>query len=228
MDIMDTLPTVRVSAYYCARFLMRTILIIAGLSMLAACGTSPSNTDSSNVSNAANANSSSSTGGLTVVDVPQRIKDMMASRGEQDQAMPTLKILQPEANSSLTSSTVKVKLELGGDLRGTKPHKDPETQTENHIPVILDNQPYEAYYNLDEPFELRNVADGDHTLRVFPSRPWHESYKNLGAFQMVKFSVKNGGGDASKPATTNSGQQMSNANTNANESTHPEGTDMAH
>ena len=137
---------------------------------------------------------------------------MMASRGEQDQAAPTLKIIEPAANSTISSSTVKVKLELGGDLKGYKPHKDPETGMGNHIHVILDNQPYEAYYNLDEPFELRNVADGEHTLRVFPSRPWHESYKNLGAFQMVKFSVKNGGADVNKPATTNSGQQMSNAN----------------
>lgn len=88
-----------------------------------------------------------------------------------------------------------------------------ETHTGNHIHVILDNQPYEAYYNLDQEFELKNVADGDHTLRVFPSRPWHESYKNDGAFQMVKFSVKNGGAESDKPATTNSGEQMSNTNT---------------
>jgi hypothetical protein len=94
--------------------------------------------------------------------------------------------------------------------------------------VILDNQPYEAYYNLDQEFELRNVADGEHTLRVFPSRPWHESYKNPGAFQMVKFNVRNGGADATKPATTNSGQQMSNAkaNSNANATPATEGKDM--
>jgi hypothetical protein len=55
---------------------------------------------------------------------------------------------------------------------------------------------------------LRNVAEGKHTLRVFPSRPWHESYKNDGAFQMVEFTVK-GGGDASKPTTTKDGQKMS-------------------
>ncbi len=72
----------------------------------------------------------------------------------------------------------------------------------NHIHVILDNQPYEAYYELGQPFELRNVSEGKHTLRVFPSRPWHESYKNDGSFQMVSFTVK-GGGDASKPTTTN-------------------------
>jgi hypothetical protein len=96
----------------------------------------------------------------------------------------------------------------------------------NHIHVILDNQPYEAYYNLDHEFELRNVTDGEHTLRVFPSRPWHESFKNEGAFQMVKFSVKNGGADANKPATTNSGQQLSNANSNSNAAPTPEGKDM--
>jgi len=94
--------------------------------------------------------------------------------------------------------------------------------------VILDNQPYEAYYELGQPFELRNVADGDHTLRVFPSRPWHESFKNNGAFQMVKFTVKSGGAEANKPATTNAGQQMSNANTNSNANAGPprEGKDM--
>ena len=76
--------------------------------------------------------------------------------------------------------------------------------------MILDNEPYEAYYELNQgPFELRNVSEGWHTLRVFPSRPWHESYKNDGAFQMVEFTVK-GGGDASKPTTTNSGDKMAN------------------
>src|SRR5205823_3482797 len=66
--------------------------------------------------------------------------------------------------------------------------------------------------------ELRNVTEGKHTLRVFPSRPWHESYKNAGAFQMVTFTVK-GGGDASKPTTTGTGEKMADnknaTNTNA-------------
>jgi hypothetical protein len=123
-----------------------------------------------------------------------------------------------------------VKLNISGDLKGYTPHKDPETQMGNHIHVILDNQPYEAYYNLEQEFELRNVADGEHTLRVFPSRPWHESYKNEGAFQMVKFTVKGGGADANKPATTNSGQQMSNSNVNSNSNANvappKEGKDM--
>lgn len=145
---------------------------------------------------------------LTVVDRPQNIKDLMAQRGEQDAAKPTLKILEPKADSVINSSTVKVKLELGGDLKGYKPGMNPETHTGNHIHIILDNQPYEAYYNLEQEFELRNVADGEHTLRVFPSRPWHESYKNEGAFQIIKFTVKNGGADNSKPTTTAEGNTM--------------------
>jgi hypothetical protein len=200
---------------------MRSIAFIFIAVLLSACGAPPANTtNTSNVSNAANSSPAAQT--LTVVDTPQRIKDMMAARGEQDSAQPTLKIVEPAANSTVNSSTVKVKLEISGDLKGYKPHKDPQTQMGNHIHVILDNQPYEAYYNLDQEFELRNVADGEHTLRVFASRPWHESYKNSGSFQMVKFSVKNGGGDNTKPATTNTGQQMSNANAAPT----PEGKDM--
>ena len=144
---------------------------------------------------------------LTVVPRPQKIVDLMKARGEQDEAKPTLKIATPAKNATINGSTVAVKLDLSGDLKGYKPHKDPATGKGNHIHVILDNQPYEAYYELDQPFELRNVTEGKHTLRVFPSRPWHESYKNEGAFQMVEFTVK-GGGDASKPTTTKDGQTM--------------------
>lgn len=148
---------------------------------------------------------------LTVASRPQSILDLMKSRGEQDEAAPALKIVTPAADAVIAGSKVEVKLTLNGDLKGYMPHKDPATGKGNHIHVILDNEPYEAYYELGQPFELRNVAEGKHTLRVFASRPWHESYKNDGSFQMVTFTVK-GGGDASKPTTTGSGQTMANAN----------------
>lgn len=147
---------------------------------------------------------------LTIVPRPQKIVDLMKARGEQDAAKPTLKITVPAGNATINGSTVEVKLELSGDLKGYMPHKDPATGKGNHIHVILDNQPYEAYYEINQPFELRNVSEGKHTLRVFPSRPWHESYKDEGAFQMVEFTVK-GGGDASKPTTTKDGKTMADA-----------------
>jgi hypothetical protein len=170
------------------------------------------NAGSANASASPAASPSPAAQTLSEVERPQKVKDMMAQRGDEDNATPKLKIVEPKEGASVKGSTVKLKLDLSGDLKGYKPHKDPETGMGNHIHVILDNEPYEAYYNLDQPFELRNVAAGPHTIRVFPSRPWHESYKNDGAFQMVTFKVE-GGGDASKPTTTNAGEKMAdNAN----------------
>lgn len=160
-------------------------------------------------------------GHLTEVPRPQTIAELMKSRGEQENAAPNLRVIEPANGATVSSSTVKVRLELGGDLKGYKPMKDMVSGMGNHIHVILDNQPYEAYYNLEQEFELRNVADGEHTLRFFPSRPWHESYKNAGAFQIIRFTVQNGGGDATKPTTTNSNQMMSNGGVKSNSNANP-------
>jgi hypothetical protein len=159
---------------------------------------------------------------LNVVPRPQTILNLMKERGAQDVAKPVLKIVAPAKDAVINGSTVQVKLGLSGELLGYKPHKDPTTGKGNHIHVILDNEPYEAYYELDQPFELRNVMAGKHTVRVFASRPWHESYKNDGSFQMVAFTVK-GGGDVTKPTTTGSGQTMANNNAAASPSPAREG-----
>lgn len=208
---------------------IKFLTLVGALAALTACDTPTNTTTNTNsnrgnvtVSNNSNANSAPVAQNLSEVPRPKKIEDEMAARGEQDKAAPTLTVVEPKNGATVNSSTVKVKLSLSGDLKGYKPMMNMETKMGNHIHVILDNQPYEAYYNLDQEFELRNVSDGEHTLRFFPSRPWHESYKNEGAFKMVKFTVKNGGADTSKPATTNANQTMSNANATAT----PEGKDM--
>ena len=148
----------------------------------------------------------------------------MKARGEQDNAAPILKIISPANGETINGSVVELTVTLSGDLKGYAPHKDPASGKGNHIHVIFDNQPYEAYYELGQPFQLRNVIAGKHTLRVFPSRPWHESYKNDGAFQLVTFTVKNGG-DASKP-TTAAAQTLANNNSSTVPSAR-EGKDVA-
>jgi hypothetical protein len=203
----------------------RTLLSVALLAFVVAGLGACASTDNSNSNTTATTNVSSPTAtpspaaqNLTVVERPQKIKDQMGQRGEQDKAAPALSFASPREGATITGSTVEVKFNLSGDLKGYKPMKDPQTQMGNHIHVILDNQPYEAYYDLSQPFELRNVTEGKHTLRVFASRPWHESYKNASAFQMVSFNVK-GGGDATRPTTTATGQKMAdNKNANANAS----------
>jgi hypothetical protein len=200
--------------------LSRFVLVACALALsaagLAGCSSDMNaNTANANSNAGATASPTPAVQALSVVERPQKIKDQMAQRGEQDSASPALTIAEPKEGATVNGSTVKVTLKLAGDLKGYQPHKDPSTGMGNHIHVILDNQPYEAYYELGHPFELRNVSEGQHTLRVFASRPWHESYKNDGSFQMVSFTVK-GGGDASKPTTTATGQTMANSANSSN------------
>ncbi len=206
--------------------ILRSIPFLALATLLAGCGQEPG-VNQTNVSNTNTTGSPTpAVQNLTVTDRPASIKEQMAARGQQDEAQPTLQALEPKAGATIASSTVKVRLSVSGDLKGYMPGMDHATKMGNHIHVILDNQPYEAYYNLDQEFELRNVSDGEHTLRVFPSRPWHESYKNEGAFRMVTFTVKNGGADTTKPTTSGTGNTMANAASNANTASTPEGKAM--
>lgn len=197
-----------------SRLLLVVSLLAASAFGLAGCSSDMNaNTANANANANAAASPTPAAQALSQVERPQKLKDQMTQRGEQDAAQPALTVVEPKEGATVQGSTVKLSLKLAGDLKGYQPHKDPSTGMGNHIHVILDNQPYEAYYELGQPFELRNVSEGAHTLRVFPSRPWHESYKNDGAFQLVSFTVK-GGGDASRPTTTSTGQKMAD-NSNA-------------
>ena len=199
-------------------YLACTLLLSGALAFSSCSGVENANSNTTATTNATpRVVAASPTGqNLTLVERPQKIKDLMAARGEQDMAKPALKFVSPRNGETITSSTVGVKLDISGDLKGYKPMKDPSTGMGNHIHVILDNQPYEAYYDLSQPFELRNVADGKHTLRVFASRPWHESYKNPESFQIVAFAVKGGSANAAKPTTTKTGEVMADNKNAAN------------
>jgi hypothetical protein len=51
-----------------------------------------------------------------------------------------------------------------------------------HVHVIVDNEPYLAFYDASKPLPIGKLAAGAHTIRVFPSRSYHESVKHSGAF----------------------------------------------
>jgi hypothetical protein len=126
---------------------------------------------------------------LSIVSRPPAIVEMMKARGAQDEAMPIVTIVSPASGSIVSGPDVAVRMSLSGDLKGYHLSRDPASGMGNHLHVILDNEPYEACFDLSQPFLLQKVAPGKHTLRVLASRPWHESYKNSGAFQMVSFTV---------------------------------------
>ncbi|MDH3492908.1 MAG: hypothetical protein OEM82_05115 [Acidobacteriota bacterium] len=191
--------------YFCLLLTVNLTLFAAG------CGkqTDPANNNAADAGEAAEK--------IRVVPVPDSIKKKMEARGDQENAEPSILVESPKDGAVIESSTVKVKVKIEGDLKGYAMGKA-EDGTGNHVHVILDNQPYAAHYMWDEGFELRNVTDGEHTLRMFPSRPWHQSYKNEQAFKVLKFSVKNGAADESKPTTDANGTKLADPK---------EGADMA-
>ena len=102
-----------------------------------------------------------------------------------DAYTPQVRILSPRPGEILEGTAVTVRLQV----RGLPLFKDATWQLGPHLHLFLDDQPYQAVYDLSEPIVLDNLSPGTHTLRVFASRPWHESFKNQGAFDQRTFHV---------------------------------------
>lgn len=102
-----------------------------------------------------------------------------------DAYTPQVRILSPRPGEVVESATVSVRFQV----RGLPLFKDETWQLGPHLHVFLDDQPYQAVYDASEPLVLKDLAPGTHTLRVFASRPWHESFKNEGAFDQRTFHV---------------------------------------
>jgi hypothetical protein len=110
---------------------------------------------------------------------------IQALRPSLDAYQPQVSILSPQVDEILQDNTVKVRLQV----KDLPIFKDPQWQLGPHLHVILDNQPYIAVYDLTQPLVLSDLSPGTHTLRVFASRPWHESFKNEGAYTQTTFHV---------------------------------------
>ncbi|AFZ24019.1 hypothetical protein Cylst_1748 [Cylindrospermum stagnale PCC 7417] len=98
---------------------------------------------------------------------------------------PQVAIITPESGEVLQDNTVTVRLQV----KDLPIFKDQQWQLGPHLHVILDNQPYIAVYDLNQPLVLPDLSPGTHTLRVFASRPWHESFKNEGAYAQTTFHI---------------------------------------
>ncbi|MBD2774708.1 hypothetical protein [Iningainema tapete] len=98
---------------------------------------------------------------------------------------PQVTIVTPHTEEVLQDNTVTVRL-LVKDL---PIFKDPELGIGPHLQVILDNEPYITVYDLNQPLILPDLSPGTHTLRVFATRPWNESFKNEGAYAQTTFHI---------------------------------------
>lgn len=110
---------------------------------------------------------------------------LQALRQEMDIYQPQVKILNLRPNQVLEDDRLEVRFQV----RDLPVFKDATLGVGPHLHVILDNEPYRPVYNLDEPLVLEGLTPGTHTLRVFASRPWHESFKNEGAYTQLTFHV---------------------------------------
>jgi len=98
---------------------------------------------------------------------------------------PQVSIVSPKPDEVINSDQVAVKF----DVKNLPIFKNADFSLGPHIHVTLDNQEYKALYDLSQTTTFDNLSPGTHTIRAFASRPWHESFKNKGAYAQVSFNV---------------------------------------
>ncbi|MFN3359887.1 MAG: hypothetical protein ACK421_00405 [Pseudanabaenaceae cyanobacterium] len=101
-----------------------------------------------------------------------------------DRYMPQVTISSPRSDEVLPDTTVKVSVEVK-DL----PIFQSAIGLGPHIDVVLDERETRQIFDPSTPAVFENVTPGTHTVRVFASRPWDESFKNEGAYAQTTFHV---------------------------------------
>ncbi|MFP4135079.1 MAG: hypothetical protein ACLFTJ_13120, partial [Halothece sp.] len=119
-----------------------------------------------------------------------------------DNYQPQVSIISPKNGETIEDTRVSIEV----DVKDYPLFKNEELGMGPHLHVILDNEPYRAVYNADEPIIFEDLSPGTHTIRMFASRPWHESFKNEGAYAQVTFNLftetANNNPDRQKPLLT--------------------------
>ncbi len=119
---------------------------------------------------------------ITEVSPPEAIQVL---RRDLELYQPQVTIVSPEIDEVIQDDKVEVSLQV----RDLPVFKDTELELGPHLHFILDNQPYKAIYDPTKPLTLSELEPGTHTLRVFAASPWHESFKNAGAYAQTTFHI---------------------------------------
>lgn len=103
--------------------------------------------------------------------------------------MPTVKINAPTKGQVIAADKAKdTEVKLDVKNWATAPMS-------NHVHLIVDNRPYMPIYDLKKKVTLGDlfgadpIAEGQHVIVAFPSRPTHESVKGKDALAIVDFFV---------------------------------------
>ncbi|MER3432441.1 MAG: hypothetical protein C4288_03190 [Leptolyngbya sp. ERB_1_1] len=112
-------------------------------------------------------------------EVIQQLNQML------EKYQPQVSIVSPRQNEVLDDNTVSVRF----TVKDLPSYKDEKLGLGPHLHVFLDDQPYQAIYDVSQPVVFKDLAAGTHTIRAFAGRPWHESFKNEGAYAQTTFHV---------------------------------------
>lgn len=119
---------------------------------------------------------------LAEVAPPPIIKNLAQ---ELDKYTPQVEILTPQADQTLSQTDIEIKLEV----KELPIFQDDQLGLGNHINLIIDNEPLQEIYSLEEPILIKGLAPGTHVIRAFAVSPWGESFKNKDAYSQITFSV---------------------------------------
>ena len=119
---------------------------------------------------------------ISEVSPPEAIQQL---RKALEIYQPQISILYPLPDEVLQDIDVSVQFQV----KGLPIFKDANLGLGPHLQVLLDNQPYAAVYDINQPLTLSHLEPGTHTLQVFATRPWEESFKNEGAAAQTTFHI---------------------------------------
>ncbi len=159
-------------------FLIAAVLVWG----LVGCGNRSDRIEPPQASNTDQASKTQVAGQLSEVAPPPVIQQLSQSL---EAYQPQVSIVNPKADEVLQDINVSVQIQV----QDLPIFKDPDLELGPHLHVILDNQPYKAVYDINQPLVFEDLSPGTHTLRVFASRPWHESFKNEGAYAQTTFHI---------------------------------------
>lgn len=114
------------------------------------------------------------------VSPPEVLQDL---RREIDSYQPQVSILSPRNGEVIDDDQVTVRLRV----RDLPLFKDADMELGPYLQVFLDDQPYQAVYDADAVLIFQGLSPGTHTIRAIAARPWHETFKNEGAFALTTF-----------------------------------------
>jgi Family of unknown function (DUF6130) len=98
---------------------------------------------------------------------------------------PQVSIASPRPDEVVNTNNVLVNMQV----QGVPIFKNAALGLGPHLHLLLDHNPAPSVYDLTQPVMLSNLTPGTHTLQVLLAKPWHESWKNSGAFAQVTFHV---------------------------------------